>query len=180
MKKTVILFALIISGCSDNNGRMGSSPGVDEFHVGYKLTITVPLELEHSFEAGSTYWREKTGTELFISVENYGDIAAEVRQLPYPMLGLSLVGAKRFPPNSTFYVTDGRLYISSAIISDDECADSTMTHELGHFLGLNDDSHTGKIMDGDSFWCESADLLDSDRELIMSDLRNKAITVRTP
>lgn len=43
-------------------------------------------------------------------------------------------------------------------------------HELGHMLGLADDISTGGIMDTNGL-CGLSDLLDTDRELIISDFQ---------
>lgn len=175
MKKLIFFSALILSGCTEDNSHTATYSG-REVNLGYVLSVSVPPVLNSAFEKSVSYWRDQTGTKtrFFISVrEDDAAVLVKIRALGEPILGLSFVVPTESPDGSKMYVTGGSMLISSRILSDSECVDRVLTHELGHFLSLADDSNTGRIMDGETFWCHVDDLSEHDRDLIQADFHDR-------
>ena len=172
------LVALTLAGCCGddtpvvNNTRMLADVTDEirrELHVGSVLTVAVPEALEDNLPVTLDYWDEELETELFIP-------AMEGEKPDIAVLVAHVSGwGRAFPLWEAHYpdwmprVTGGTIKISPAIAANPACTDAVLTHELGHLLGLEDDSNTGGIMDTGG-GCELYDLLDSDRELIEEDI----------
>lgn len=171
------LMALALAGCgvdipSVNNSRMLVNLTDEiqrELHVGFVLTVSVPPELEASRDVSLDYWDEELETELFVPAEDGEKADIEVLIARTNGWGRALPDWTASYPDWVPLVTGGVIKISPAIAENPACADAVLTHELGHLLGLEDDSNTGGIMDARG-GCELYDLLDSDRALIEEDI----------
>jgi hypothetical protein len=178
--RKILLLALVVlffhDNFTQNNGRIHLYiPGRGDivYHMTRALTVNVPPELEVAFGNASSYWQRHAGVALFLPGEEDADIIVVIDRTGQHV-GLASMDGKLDLRNKVYNITGGRIKISPSIIRNPVCEDFVMIHELGHMLGLGDDVRTGRIMDGRGL-CHITPPLDSDRELVLEDIRNAGI-----
>jgi hypothetical protein len=176
------LVALALTGCVEdevgnepegiNNGRMIAqlTDTVErEVHMRWVLSVAVPEELTDNLNGSLDYWENEFDVAVFVPAEEEEepDINTEFGQLGG--WGRANWQGMAEYPDWTPYVTGGTIIIDPKILWSESCVTAVLTHELGHMLGLRDDTDTDHIMDG-NIWCGLAPMLESDHNLIQEDI----------
>jgi hypothetical protein len=178
MKKMLLLLPFVLffhDNTVINSGRLHLYTFGPEFHMTRVLRVSVPPELEMAFSDAVFYWHKSTGVDLFTSVEEDADVAIRIVDIGH-YYGLAHMDGKLDLRNRVYNITGGWIKINPRVVGDVQCEWLVLIHELGHMLGMGDDENTGMVMDIRSMFCEVSEYpLDSDRELVLEDIRNAGI-----